>query len=222
MVPEAGVVEESGEVMAYLKGYAYMLRTEGTRELITEIEGGIKKEVSVSCSVSRCVCSICGNDIGEEHRCGHRKGRIYDGKRCVVSLEDPVDAFEWSFVAVPAQRKAGVMKGLEAVDVQAACLSKEKDSREERLKGLAEEAAFGRKYLEALRKDMLRLGILAQEDLGYDMLSGIVLKLGEGELLRLKASYEMAARKRYPLEPQLRYHGEIRRKETGENGVFCI
>ena len=41
----------AGDAYCYLKGYAYMLRTEKNRDLIAEIEGGIKKEVSVGCAV---------------------------------------------------------------------------------------------------------------------------------------------------------------------------
>ena len=99
----------AGEPYCYLKGYAYLLRTEGNRELIAEIEGGIKKEISVGCAVNRSTCSICGSVAGS---CGHRRGQVYDGQLCFFNLEEPADAYEWSFVAVPAQRKAGVVKAL--------------------------------------------------------------------------------------------------------------
>ena len=108
---EPGVVTESGEAGCWLKGYAYLLRTQENESLIAEIEGGIKKEVSVSCAVARSVCSICGNDIHDRSLCSHEKGRLYEGKRCIVRLAEPVDAYEWSFVAVPAQPMAGVVKG---------------------------------------------------------------------------------------------------------------
>ena len=36
---------ESGEVYCWLKGWAYMLRTEENAGLIAEIEGGIKREI---------------------------------------------------------------------------------------------------------------------------------------------------------------------------------
>ena len=107
---EPGVVTESGEAGCWLKGYAYLLRTQENESLIAEIEGGIKKEVSVSCAVARSVCSICGNDIHDRSLCSHEKGRLYEGKRCIVRLAEPVDAYEWSFVAVPAQPRAGVVK----------------------------------------------------------------------------------------------------------------
>ena len=96
---------EAGEPYCYLKGCAYLLRTEGNRELIAAIEGGIKKEVSVGCAVERSVCSICGEEF---HTCPHEKGAEYGGRRCWAELVGASDAYEWSFVAVPAQRNAGV------------------------------------------------------------------------------------------------------------------
>lgn len=86
----------------------YMLRKDSTKDIIADIEGGILREVSVGCAISRAVCSICGKDYGT---CGHIKGTEYDGSLCVCELHDPVDAYEMSFVAVPAQPRAGVTKG---------------------------------------------------------------------------------------------------------------
>lgn len=100
---------DSGEAYTALKARAYMLKTEGNSDLIKEIDGGIKKEVSVSCSAENCICSICGKDL-KRHECKHHKGRKYAGRLCYGILENPTDAYEWSFVAVPAQRKAGVTK----------------------------------------------------------------------------------------------------------------
>ena len=37
-------------------------------------------------------------------------GRLYDGKLCCTVLDEIQDAYEWSFVAVPAQIAAGVTK----------------------------------------------------------------------------------------------------------------
>lgn len=85
----------------------YMLRNDSTKDWISAIEGGILREVSVGCSISRAVCSICGGDAGT---CQHHKGAVYNGRLCVYELWDPVDAYEFSFVAVPAQPGAGVTK----------------------------------------------------------------------------------------------------------------
>ena len=104
---EVACDEQSGS--ARLLAKAYMIRTEGNADLIAEIKGGIKKEVSVSCSVGRKLCSICGADVFKEP-CMHVKGHEYNGQTCVHILDEPTDAYEWSFVAVPAQKGAGVTK----------------------------------------------------------------------------------------------------------------
>ena len=105
-----------GEQYKQLLARAYMPKSEAFNDLILQIESGIKKEVSVGCSMSKGVCSICGQPAGI---CQHKKGRYYrkDGARrlCYIDLCDPTDAFEWSFVAVPAQPLAGVVK---AYDMQ--------------------------------------------------------------------------------------------------------
>ena len=101
-----------GEAYTYVKALAYMIKTEKNADLIKEIEGGIKKEVSISCSVNRQICSVCGANKVEG--CEHRKGKIYNGKVCATVLDDPTDAYEWSFVAVPAQRNAGVTKAFDS------------------------------------------------------------------------------------------------------------
>lgn len=98
-----------GEVYTALKAKAYTLRTESTKTLIDEIDGGIKKEVSIGCAVNTITCSICGKNM-KTHACQHIKGKTYKGSICHGILEDPTDAYEWSFVAVPAQRNAGVTK----------------------------------------------------------------------------------------------------------------
>lgn len=103
----------AGDPYCWLRGYAYMMRTAENAGLIAEIEAGIKKEVSVGCAISRTVCSICGAEHGH---CEHISGLEYDGNLCFFTLKDPVDAYEWSFVAVPAQPAAGVIKSAKDVD----------------------------------------------------------------------------------------------------------
>ena len=90
---------------------AYMPKSERTNQLILEIDAGIKKEVSVGLSMGKMVCSVCGEVAGA---CNHKKGKQYrisgQKKLCYYDLSEPYDAYEWSFVAVPAQQKAGVVK----------------------------------------------------------------------------------------------------------------
>lgn len=98
-----------GEPYKYLKASAYMVRTGENSDLIAEIDGGIKKEVSISCAAGKRRCSVCGGDKSVQ-MCSHVKGKKYNGALCHVVLDDITDAYEWSFVAVPAQVNAGVTK----------------------------------------------------------------------------------------------------------------
>ena len=53
-----------GELYTYLKASAYMVRSSKTEELIPlKLTRGLKKEVSVGCSVQKMTCSICGADL---------------------------------------------------------------------------------------------------------------------------------------------------------------
>ena len=223
LVEEPGVRSEAGEPGCYLKGYAYMLRTQENEGLIAEIAGGIKKEVSVSCAVSRCVCSICGHDIHDRGLCSHVKGRTYEGKRCIERLADPTDAFEWSFVAVPAQPRAGVVKGFReagTLEQLLSSLDQEGPWREE-LKALRRQAEMGRRYLDGLRQETVRLGLLAEEGLGGETLRAIADRLEEPELERLRACYARRLEEKLPMPVQLRYDGG----ETGpeaNDGSFVI
>lgn len=106
---DSGRLTTQGEPYTALKAKAYMVRTAENKALIDEIDAGIKKEVSVGCSVRKTVCSVCGKDM-KTRECEHVKGRMYSGKLCYGILSQPTDAYEWSFVAVPSQREAGVTK----------------------------------------------------------------------------------------------------------------
>lgn len=115
IMQDASRTTRAGEVYTALVAKAYMIRTASNADLIAEIDGGIKKEVSVGCSVSRRRCSVCGSDrsvnnVNAERKCRHIKGKSYGGRLCHTILDEPQDAYEWSFVAVPAQPGAGVSK----------------------------------------------------------------------------------------------------------------
>lgn len=109
LVTDNSKTTAAGEQYTYLKGSAYMVRTEENLSLIREIDGGIKKEVSVSCSAKSRKCSVCGTDLSRKG-CPHTFGKSYNGKIAHAVLDDITDAYEWSFVAVPAQVNAGVTK----------------------------------------------------------------------------------------------------------------
>jgi len=177
---------QTGEPYVFLKGYAYMLRTESNAELIRQIDGGIKRETSVGCAVARSLCSICGEEIS---LCTHEKGREYGGKLCFASLEGAVDAYEWSFVAVPAQRSAGVMKGMSA-------------------EALEKEAALGRRYLGELKKEVLRLCLTVDEPL-YAALSKSVDAMDAEALVSLQDAFNKRAEKLFSPVTQLPGKNEV-------------
>ena len=106
---KTGEYSLSGENYTQLVAKCYMLKNDTTADLIAAIEAGITKEVSISCAIKSAVCSICGTDNRETY-CKHWNGETYDGEVCYFALKGALDAYELSFVAVPAQPKAGVTK----------------------------------------------------------------------------------------------------------------
>ena len=200
LVREEGTLTQAGEPLCYLKGYAYMLRTDRNRDLIAEIEGGIKKEVSVGCAVAQSRCSICGENIRD---CPHEKGMTYDGRLCWADLVGATDAYEWSFVAVPAQKEAGVMK-----------------SMRQDMEQLEREAALGRKYLQRLKDEVVRLGGLTELGLEQDTLKTIAGRLEEPELEELRAAFQRQTDKSWGAESQLK---GLEERDFGQrDGAFLI
>ena len=173
---DPAAVTRQGEPLWYLKGWAYMRRTPENEALIADIEAGIKKEVSIGCAVRRCVCSVCGAELST---CPHVRGNHYDGKLCFGELREATDAFEWSFVAVPAQRGAGVTKTFRSEGRQAATLKELLASAPEperwlhELAELEQAAGLGRRYLEELRGEVVRLELLERRDMNEATLRAI-------------------------------------------------
>jgi hypothetical protein len=104
---------KSGELYTQLVAHCYMVRTASNADLIAEIKGGIKKEGSVGFAASSVICSICGTDNAKNY-CRHWPGKSYEkeggAQVCTFLLAGCKDAYEFSLVAVPAQRAAGVSK----------------------------------------------------------------------------------------------------------------
>ena len=128
-----------GEPLKALYGSAYMVRNDQTAPFIDAIEAGILKEVSIGCRVESVKCSICGKEMGWDGCGEHKKGVKYDGKLCCGELDGAADAYEFSFVAVPAQRNAGVTKSMQ--DTGAAIetlLNSELSDHADQLKALKE------------------------------------------------------------------------------------
>ncbi|MBQ8624179.1 MAG: hypothetical protein IJ424_07420 [Oscillospiraceae bacterium] len=207
---DASVIEDpsrkttDGETYAYLSAKAYMVKTDKNADLIKEIDAGIKKEVSVGCSVAGRVCSVCKKDSANG-MCAHKKGRSYAGKKCYHILNNPTDAYEWSFVAVPAQRNAGVTKRFG----EGEAVSKAHSSQAELLEMLTEE----------LKKDILRLSFLEGDTIPVSLTKAAIERMDTYELIELKKALSSEAFK--PAESELEA-AVASRTELNENASFKL
>ena len=172
-------VTSAGEPYTCLIGKAYMVKTNKSADLIAEIDGGIKKEVSVSCSVKKNICSICGADM-KVSPCTHIKGAKYGDKLCHIILDEPFDAYEWSFVAIPAQKNAGVTKKYGA----------ENHISEDVVKHLKCEVADLQKEnslaKDFIKREILRLSFLCSPVLTVKTIGMLTESMGFEQLLELK------------------------------------
>ena len=219
------IVEEAhltvaGDCYCYIKGYAYMLRSEKNAALIEEIEGGIKKEVSVGCSVAKIICSVCGREIAA---CGHERGRRYGQALCYAELTDATDAYEWSFVAVPAQRQAGVIKRFgqeEGGSLRELVKRHGSRAQEREMERLERMSTLGRSYLHELRAEVKRLMLTAEESLDGALVETMAEKLDEPELRQLKQAYGAKAARKLGLGAQLAQ--TTAPGEQTDESDFCI
>ena len=168
-----------------LRAWAYMLRGELADPLIANIEAGIHREVSVGCAMGKTICSICGEPYGT---CEHRKGKTYGGKTCYGVLCEPLDAYEFSFVAVPAQRDAGVMKAF---------------GEEDELEALKKSASLGERYLLGMRREGVRLALSLGLELEKPILTRMAEVLEEEELLSLNRALQTLWDRKYACATQL-------------------
>ena len=193
----AEVVREEG--VSYIKAWAYIRRGGNADEIIADIEAGIKKEVSVGCSMGFSKCSICGGEYGI---CGHQKGESYGGQTCCAILQEPMDAYEFSFVAVPAQRSAGVIKGMGG---KQACLKELADhyGAQAEYRALYKQAQLGVAYEKQLRGDVVRLCLSLELGVEEPVLRSIMDKAAPEDLIKMKASLEERFRECMPMVTQL-------------------
>lgn len=189
-----------GEVYTYIKAKAYMVRTEKNKDLITEIDAGIKKETSVGCCVSDISCSICGKNIKTEG-CEHQKGKSYGGRLCCYLLSEPMDAYEWSFVAVPAQKNAGVIKSFDP------------SGEREKLTEMA------REFKEELKTDIVRFAASAIPEMKQAAIEEICEVLSLKSLREMRDALRENARKNLPVIRQLDVCGA---DENNENSEYKI
>lgn len=185
-----------GDQLFCLTARAYIVRTPGNRELIEAIDAGIVKEVSVGCSMGRTLCSVCHKDMRSQE-CRHRKGAEYNGELCYGELCDAQDAYEFSFVAVPAQRNAGVLKSWKQEEKMTEVVKKLNSeqtlslsqSETEKLRAYVRELEENTECAKAYRSEVgNRLKKCVKEQglsLGYEMTQRIIDKLNIAEMKAL-------------------------------------
>lgn len=236
-------VTQGGEAYCCIRAKAYMPRTQKNADLIDEIEAGIKKETSVGCAVGNVTCSVCGASV-RKGQCSHIRGRRYDGKLCHAVLRDPSDAYEWSFVAVPAQREAGVTKACHFV--QNAQDTRDGDELQKTLRaaqgglslsetqrltllGCLEQAEQIQKaqkeWLSDLQTETVRLGTLCLPGMEKAALEGICAQLDHTQLKALKSAFAQNGRQFLPgtvLRPQLCRQSHTQTDTAQANDEFKI
>ena len=192
----AETVMENG--VSYIKAWAYIRRGGSNDEVIADIEAGIKKEVSVGCAMGRSVCSVCGSEYGG---CGHQKGQYYDGVLCCAILKEPMDAYEFSFVAVPAQINAGVLKSMG----RNKCLKELADEfgAQSEYRALFKEAQLGRQYRKELEDSVVRLCLALELGAEADTYRGVAKMAAAEDLMKLKTALENRLAESLPVLTQL-------------------
>jgi hypothetical protein len=223
----------AGEPYTRLTASAYLPRTPKNEDLIAELESGIKKEVSVGCAVRRITCSICGADW-KTGGCEHVRGQQYGGKICCAVLDEPTDAYEWSFVAVPAQREAGVIKHYSGAkemgtrDIlktlrsgeQITLTQKEAQKIAALIAQLEQEAACGRAYRQELSKEFIRYAALSKPDIPTEALRRAANGMSLDDLKCFAAAFRRDAQRLVPLTPQLA--GQEKQNPQSSNSAFKI
>ena len=229
-----------GEPYKRLIAKCYMPKSQKNENIILEIDSGIKKEVSVGCAVKNKICSICGTDINKES-CAHIKGKKYrkNGKysQCHIILNNPSDAYEWSFVAVPAQKAAGVIKAfkfsekggeknmdeiLKALDSGKTLTLSESETKEilSLIKSLKEKSEAGEYFKEELKKEVIKLSGIVQPEISSSLIKSIADKISIKELTQFRDCFKERASKVMPLTPQ--FSSEEAKESSCSNTQFKI
>ena len=218
---ESGRLTENGEPYTRLVAKAYLPKSEKNSQLILEIDSGMKKEVSVGCSMQKRVCSICGADR-QGKGCDHQKGKrytIHGMEKCAHDiLSAPADAYEWSFVAVPSQRQAGVIKKFDRGGNGMAELQKLFDNGQtgdvlltkeaigqlrQHLAALEEQSKFGQRYRDVVASEVRKLSRVVQPEVPSAVMERIIGAVNLEDLESLQKSFRRRAETMLPMQPQL-------------------
>lgn len=227
----AGRKNSLGDDYFRLTARAYMPVSDSNKQLRESIDCGITREVSVGCAVEKTLCSICGEDISS-HKCPHVKGEYYNSSLCYGELTNPTDAYEFSFVAVPAQTGAGVIKSfrkdkpmtdiLKSIEKNEAVTLTKEDSRNlnNYIEGLKKQAADGAYYRNSLMSDVLRYSAISEPEISRGTMESVVKSLSVEELGELRKVFKSKAQKKLP--PVVQLIPQKSESKTDKNTEFKI
>lgn len=228
-----GKKTKTGDDYYRLVGKAYLPNTSGNSDLIARIDSGIHKEISVGCAVDQVVCSVCGKDR-KTQGCTHIKGNEYGGTICHNILKNPTDAYEWSFVAVPAQTQAGVIKSFNTKEVKKVkeiiknfasdrdvkLTSYEAKQLSDYILKLEEDAHNGRIFRKQLADDVIRLSMVVQPEISKEIMSDLTDKMTIKQLQCFKEYFSSKTGECLPGKPML--YSEKSAANKFENKEFKI
>ncbi len=197
-----GSFTEYGEPYYRLAAKAYLPVCDGSSDVISMLDAGIIKEVSVGCRIDSCTCSICGEDM-RTGRCAHHKGEEYSGEICYGVLSQAGDAYEWSFTAVPAQKNAGVIKRFDDIisgsrysgsrgrvsDDYVRVSGEDYNKLKEYIVGLKSQAEQAGTFRSMLELETVKAGITAGTEIESSLLETMVKSLTAQELMRVKVAF---------------------------------
>lgn len=193
---------KTGDDYLALKAFAYIPRGACFENIITQIESGIKKEVSVSCLAEKRICSVCGADQ-YVNPCGHIKGKTYKQgntkTKCHIILDNISDAYEWSFVAVPAQTQAGVTKSLKG----AVTFEHDEQKLTSYIESLKKAAHAGEIYKGVLMENAIKYSLISNPALKEQTIAKIVKAMDLDTLIEFEKECKKSAGEVVPLTPQL-------------------
>lgn len=160
------------------------------------------------------------------------------GTACHRILEEPTDAYECSFVAVPAQKNAGVTKKASIVRTESIAeseadiikaikssesimISKEQSGYlAQYIEKLERNSQWGEIYQNSLKDSIIKYSAITQPDMPQEIVKSAIAGLDTSELVSMEASYRKMARRLVPLSPQLAVKRD--ENENTENDEFKI
>ena len=177
------------------------------------------------------------------HECPHTQGETVNGKVCHAILTDPADAYEWSFVAVPAQRNAGVSKSAKKTKTDYTYIDSNEPTEivksicknstggcvalnPEQLKALSgyiarmeSDAAITKQKRFDAEAETVALCAFTLPDADTKMLTSILKKLEDSEVFMLRKAFEMKAESAEAFALSLKGKNE---SDTADNSQFRI